>query len=104
MASAPGNLHTVHPLAPSGSVTVGNGASMPVTHLAASSIPTNSSSLALRNVLVTPSLIKNLISVRSLTRDNAVSVEFDPNGFSIKDLHTHQVKLQCDSQGDLYPL
>jgi hypothetical protein len=49
-------------------------------------------------------LIKNLVSIRSLSRDNAVSVKFDPYGFSIKDLRTHQVKLRCNSNGDLYPL
>jgi hypothetical protein len=49
-------------------------------------------------------LIKNLISVRALTRDNSVSVEFDPFGFSIKDLRTKTVLLRCDSTGDLYPL
>ena len=104
MASAPGNLHSLRTLPSPPSVTVGNGALLPVTHTAGSSIPTSSTPLLLHNVLVTPSLIKNLISVRSLTRDNNVSVEFDPFGFSIKDLHTRQVKLRCDSHGDLYPL
>lgn len=92
MASSTGNLHSIQPLSSSTSVTVGNGASLPVTHLASSSVPTSFSPLSLRNELITP-LIKNLISVRSLTRDNAMSVEFDPYGFSIKDLHTRQVKL-----------
>lgn len=67
-------------------------------------IPTSSSPLHLNNVLVTPSLVKNLISVRQFTRDNNVSLEFDPAGFSIKDLPTQTVKLRCDSPGDLYPL
>jgi hypothetical protein len=49
-------------------------------------------------------LIKNLISVRRLTRDNNVSIEFDPTGFSIKDLPTRAERLRCDSHGDLYPL
>ena len=48
--------------------------------------------------------MKNLIFVRSLTRDNNVSVEFDPYGFSIKDLPTRTVMLRCNSGGDLYPL
>jgi hypothetical protein len=104
VANAPGNLQSLHPLSSSTSVTVGNGASLPVTHLANSSIPTSSCPLSLRNVLVTPFLIKNLISVRSLTRDNNVSVEFDPSGFSIKDLRTNQVTLRCNSHGDLYPI
>jgi hypothetical protein len=104
MASAPGNLHNVQSLSSSTSVTVGNGTSLPVSHLVAASIPTSTSPLALRNVLVTPSLTKNLVSVRSLTHDNAVSVKFDPYGFCIKDFHTCQVKLRCNSNGDLYPL
>ena len=103
MANNPGNLQSPRPLSSSTSVTVGNGASLPVTHLA-HSITTSSSPLSLRNVLVTPSLIKNLISVGSLTRDNNVLVEFDPSGFSIKDLRTNQVTFQCNSQGDLYPI
>jgi hypothetical protein len=83
--------------------TVGNGARLPVTHRATASIPTSYSPLHLHNILVNPSLVKNLISVRQFTRDNNVSIEFDPAGFSIKDLHTQTVKLRYDSPGDLYP-
>jgi hypothetical protein len=48
-------------------------------------------------------LLRNL-SVHKLTRDNLVSVELDPFGFLIKDLHTRLEMLRCDSDGDLYPL
>jgi hypothetical protein len=51
-----------------------------------------------------PPTPRNLISVRSLARDNFVSVEFDPFGFSIKDLGTQEVILRCNSNGDLYLL
>jgi hypothetical protein len=54
--------------------------------------------------MISPSLIKNLISVHAFTCDNWVSVEFDPFGFSIKDLLTRMVLLRCDSTGELYPL
>jgi hypothetical protein len=84
-------------------ITVGSGARLPVTHTVATTIPTPSAPLHLNNVLVAPSLIKNLVSIRQLTGDNNVSVEFDPTGFSIKDLPTQTVKLRCDSPGDLYP-
>jgi hypothetical protein len=60
--------------------------------------------LLLNNILVSPLLVKNLIFVRVLTRDNNVSIEFDPFGFSVKDLPTCSVILQCDSHGELYPL
>jgi hypothetical protein len=58
-------------------VIVGNGASLPVTHTGSISIPTASAHIHMRNVLVCPSLVKNLVSVRALTRDNPVTVEFD---------------------------
>jgi hypothetical protein len=77
---------------------------VPVTHQARTFIPTATTPLRLDDVLVSPSLIKNLIYVRRLTRDNNVSIEFDPSGFSIKDLPTKAEMLRCDSSGDLYPL
>lgn len=104
MASGPGNLPSLRPLPSPQSIVVGNGDHLSVAHGAATSIPTSSSPLHLNNILVSPSLIKNLIYVRTLTRDNNVSVEFDPFGFSIKDLATRAVKLRCNSSGGLYPL
>jgi hypothetical protein len=41
--------------------------------------------------------------VHSVTRGKNVSVEFDPFGFSIKDLCTREVIHRCESSGDLYP-
>lgn len=86
------------------SISVGNGARLCVTHTAAATIPTYASPLQLNNVLVTPSIIKNLVSVHQLTHDNNVSIEFDPASFSIKDLPTQVVTLSCNNSGDLYPL
>jgi histone deacetylase 1/2 len=78
---------------------------LPVSHTAAATIPTSpSSSIHLHNVLISPSIVKNLISVRKLTRDNNISVEFDPCGFSIKDLRTVTVMLRSESSSEFYPL
>jgi hypothetical protein len=97
VASSPGNFPTTR-FKPSPSViTVSNGARLPVSYQTFSSIPTSSSLLYLRNVLVAPSLIKKLISVQWLNRDNNVSIEFDPSGFSIKDLPTRVEMLRCES-------
>ena len=84
MASNAGKFSNPHPVLHSMPITVGNGTTMSVTHHASTSIPTTKSPLLLNNVLVSPSLVKNLIFVRALTRDNNVSIEFDPFGFSIK--------------------
>jgi transposase InsO family protein len=104
IASNPGNIHSVRPLQIPQSIIVGNGARLPVHHSAAATIPTATSPIQLNNVLLSPSIVKNLVSVRKLTRDNNVSVEFDSNGFSIKDLSTGTVMLRCESSGELYPL
>ena len=55
------------------------------------------------NVLVSPELIKNLVFVRSLTRENSVTVEFDECGFSVKDARPWRVLHRYDSPNDLYP-
>ena len=91
MFSNSGNLHSVRPAASSSQIVVGNGALLPITHTGAGTIIGSNSKLQLRNVLLSPSLIKNLLSVRQLTRDNPVSVEFDKFGFSIKDIRTGEV-------------
>ncbi|GJQ93588.1 ribonuclease H-like domain-containing protein [Tanacetum coccineum] len=60
--------------------------------------------LHLYHVIVTPNIIKNLISIRQFTRDNNMSVDFDAYGFSVKDNQTRRLLLCCDSTGDLYPV
>ncbi|GJY71307.1 ribonuclease H-like domain-containing protein, partial [Tanacetum coccineum] len=86
------------------SVFVGNGQPIPVTHTGHSLLHTLHKPLHLHHVLVTPNIIKNLISVRQFTRDNNVSVDFDAYGFSVKDYQTRRLLLRCDSTGDLYPV
>ncbi|GJU62209.1 ribonuclease H-like domain-containing protein [Tanacetum coccineum] len=86
------------------SVIVGNGSSIPVTHSGHVQIPNPYCPLHLKNVLVTPNIIKNLVSVQKFTTDNKCSIDFDPYGFTVQDYHTRQTLLRCDSTGDLYPL
>ncbi|GJY55513.1 ribonuclease H-like domain-containing protein [Tanacetum coccineum] len=86
------------------SVSVGDGYSIPVINSGHSILPTSSRPLHLKNVLITPNIVKNLIYVRQFVRDNHCTVEFDPFGFSVKDFQTRRVLLRCDSSGDLYPV
>jgi len=65
------------------SIVVGNGSLLPVTSTGTVTLP---GFFSLNNVLVSPSLIKNLIYVRQFTSDNNCYVEFDPAGCSMKDL------------------
>lgn len=83
------------------SVIVGNGSRIPVTSSGNAILNTPSRSLSLNQVLITPQIVKNLISVRRFTKDNFCTVEFDPFGFSVKDLHTRKVLMRVNSSGDL---
>ena len=82
---------------PFSSITLGNGTGH-------TELPTPIKPLLLRDVLVAPALIKNLISVRKFTSDNLVSIEFDPFGLSVKDLQTKEEIARFNSSGDLYSI
>lgn len=100
------NLNLLSKLTPTSSIppiTVGNGSVIPVTHIGQSHINSAYHSLALKDILVAPHLVQNLISVRKFTTDNWVSIEFDPFGLTVKDLATQAVIARCNSLGDLYP-
>ena len=98
------NLNTIYNKCLYPSVCVGDGKTIPVTNTGQSILPTLNRPLYLHNVLITPNIIKNLISVRQFTRDNNCTVEFDAFGFSVKDFLTRHILLRCDSSGDLYPV
>ncbi|KAJ9562428.1 hypothetical protein OSB04_007588 [Centaurea solstitialis] len=86
-------------------MSVGNGAMVPARYIGQCTLPYSLHPLHLKNVLVSDKLIKNLISVRRFTIDNSISVEFDPFGFTVKDLKTWSFLQRCDSDHhDLYPV
>jgi len=85
-------------------VIVGNGSCILVAATGSISLVHNPRPLTLNNVLVTLDIIENLVSIRRFTKDNKCSIEFDPFGFAIKDLHTKRTLLRSDSSGDLYPI
>jgi hypothetical protein len=97
------NLTFVRPPLPTdpSSIVVGNGSSLPVTSVGNASLPCL---FYLNNILATPDIIKNLLSVRHFTTDNWCSMEFDPFGLSMKDLSSRNVIARCNSSGPLYTM
>nr|GEW87175.1 ribonuclease H-like domain-containing protein [Tanacetum cinerariifolium] len=83
---------------------IGDGRFIPVTNSGHSVLSAPFRPLRLNNVLITPNIVKNLISDRHFVRDNSCTVEFDPFGFSVKEFITRRVLLRRDSTGDLYPV
>ncbi|XP_021744871.1 uncharacterized protein LOC110710840 [Chenopodium quinoa] len=105
MTSSNGNLSSYFNLSNHhNGIIVGSGHTIPIRGCGHTTLPSPNPPLSLNNVLHAPKLIKNLISVRKFTKDNCVSVEFDPYGFSVKDYRTGSPIMRCDSQGDLYPI
>ncbi|XP_010495553.1 PREDICTED: uncharacterized protein LOC104772662 [Camelina sativa] len=104
LTAQPGTLHSLFNASSFPSVVVGDGSSIPTKAIGYYSLPSHTRPLHLNKVLVCPSIIKNLISVRQFTIDNWVSVEFDPFGFCVKDLHTRNKLLRCNSSGPLYSI
>jgi hypothetical protein len=98
-----GTLSRSHPPLPShpSSIVVGNGSTLPFASVGASVLP---GPFYLNDVLVAPHITHNLLFVRRFTTDNSCSIEFDPSGFSVKDLATRTPLARCDSSGPLYTL
>lgn len=104
MTSEQGKLSSYFNLSNNRGIVVGNGHSIPIRGYGHTNLSSPNPPLALKNVLHSPQLIKNLVSVRKFATDNSVSVEFDPFGFSVKDLQTGMRLMRCESQGNLYPI
>nr|GEX25915.1 ribonuclease H-like domain-containing protein [Tanacetum cinerariifolium] len=102
--SSTSNLSTIFNSCMYPSVLVGDGKSIPVTNTGQITLRTPHRTPHLNNVLITPNIVKNLISVRQFVRENKCTIEFDEFGFSVKDFWTRQIRLRCDSTGDLYPV
>ncbi|KAJ9548922.1 hypothetical protein OSB04_021465 [Centaurea solstitialis] len=88
------------------SILVGDGSQIPVVTTGHASFPLNNPyrPLHLHNILISPTIIKNLISVRQFTRQNKTSIEFDSFGFTIRDYKTRRPLIRCDSDWPLYPV
>jgi len=104
MVSNSDSLSHTHPpsLFTPSNIIVGNGSSLPVTAIGSTSFPIPGRSLYLHNILISPHIIKNLISIRRFTIDNHWSVEFDLFGLSVMDLAMGNVIVRWNSSRELY--
>lgn len=83
----------------------GNASRIPVTHTDTTVLNQHRyRTLSLKNAVITPQILKNLIYVCQFTHYNKCSIKFDAFGLSVKDYQTHQILLRCDSRSDLYPV
>jgi hypothetical protein len=85
----------------SSSIIIGNGSVLPVISVGDTVLPRP---FYFNNVVFTPDIIKNLLSVHQFTTDNWCSMEFDHFSLSVKDLTTGNVITRCNISGPLYTI
>lgn len=96
----PAHLTTVQPYTGTQQVTIGNGSSLPISHTGSFSCP----NFRMTNILVVPSIKKNLLSVRQFSQENDCDFIFSPNSFSVKCRHTGKTLFQGAIDQGLYSL
>jgi hypothetical protein len=104
MTGDPGNLHTLTPYHGTDGVMVGNGESLPITHIGQANISYGSSFFKLKDVLLVPDIKKDLLSVSKLTSNYPLQFEFDGHGFVIKNKTTNRIVATGNRRGGVYTL
>jgi hypothetical protein len=101
--SLAGNIYTLHYLVSSNpsSIIVSNDSSLPIISVGDSVLP---GPFYLNDILLAPDMVQSLLSVRRFTTNNVCSMEFDPFGFSVKDLTTKNVIVRSNSTDPLYTM
>ena len=88
-------------------VTVGDGKSLPISHIGVGHLQTQSNSqlvLSLPHILHVPHMKKSLLNVSQLTRDNNVVVGFNSTSCLIKDKDSGLVLFRGTLRDGLYQL
>jgi hypothetical protein len=86
------------------SIIIGNGSSIPILGIGDTQIKQQKIALPLRDVLLVPTLTKNLLSVSQLTKQFPVNCEFSNVDFYVKERKTGQPVITRTRKGDLYVL
>lgn len=101
MTAQADTLDSVEPYTGTGHVLVGNGNTLPISHIGNCSL---SSGVNLHDVLVVPTLTKNLLSISKLTADLPVDVVFSDKLFEIQNRVTKQTLAKGRCERGLYVL
>ena len=86
-----------------GKVSIGDGSQLSISHIG-HLVVTAPKPLKLKNILLVPSITKNLISISKFALENDVIVEFNANCCYVKDNQSKEVLLQGTLKNGLYQL
>lgn len=101
MTATSSNLDSAQVYTDKDMVVVGNGNSLPISHIGNCSITPD---IDLLNVLVVPRITKNILSISQLTNDFPVNVIFSNDSFTIQNRTTRVPLARGKREGGLYVL
>lgn len=106
MTNAPNKICKTYPYNGKDAIYVGNGNSLPISHVGSTKIKTNNGDLNLNKILVVPGSRKNLLLVKinnyvfEFSYDSFVTKDCNlPFGLSNKSANFPSKKLYCDLRG-----
>lgn len=98
-----GRLHKLNNLVPldcQDGITIDNGSQLSTDHVGTSALLLDKHKMLLKNILHASQALSNVLLIHKLCVDNGVWVEFLPDCFYIKELHTRKVIFQGKSSQD----
>lgn len=104
MTNNPGMLKHLAPCQGSDKVVVEDGDRLTISHIGDITINSTHGSIKLRDVLVVPSIQKNLPSISQLTKDESCLLRFSNIGFMVKDWKTGTTVATGSKSGNLYAI
>lgn len=96
------NIHHPQPVTDNTALTIADGKTLPLHSVGSSVTSINGRDFTLNNVLYSPAIKNNLLSVSAFTAQNNTSLEFFPDYYFVKDIPTRQVLYQGRSKDGLY--
>ncbi|KAK0588332.1 hypothetical protein LWI29_038180 [Acer saccharum] len=83
-------------------IMLGDGKTIPITHIGSTLLHNSGQSFRLKNVPCSPTISHNLVSVSQFCSNNHTSIEFFPDCFLVKDLTTGASLVRGQNKGNLY--
>ncbi|MFV0960672.1 GAG-pre-integrase domain-containing protein, partial [Klebsiella pneumoniae] len=102
VTSDTGKLPSMIPYTGTGTIVTGDGSHHSISHTGNITIPLHDSHVPLSNVLFSPAIQKNILSVSKLVDETNSSMEFTPSSVCLKDLHTKKMLARGHRRGNMY--
>lgn len=95
----PSSIQTTDNVQSAKSLTMANGKNVPISSSGSSNFIITDKTVAIKDILLAPTIAKNLLSVSKLCSDNDVSLRFDKHNVYLKDHQGSEVMIGKENKG-----